>query len=201
MGMSKDIRGHMRKVQNRVVNSIARAVVQVINDGKKMQELQLGVLEGEEIDDAERFQSYGFGSVPEAGAEAVVLFPGGDRAHPLVVVVDDRRYRPTGKASGETYQYCKHGQLLIMKANGDIEVSAKSGQKVKIADAAGGAGALPLATKADVVALTAAFNALVTAHNAHTHSGVTAGAADSGPTSATGAPAPVPVGTIVLDAK
>jgi hypothetical protein len=47
-------------------------------------------------DKAERFQDYGFTSNPKRGAEAIVLFPGGQRAHAIIIAVDDRRYRKTG---------------------------------------------------------------------------------------------------------
>lgn len=95
----------IRPLQTRVANSIARAVVQLVDDGKTLQSLQVGVLDGEDLDDAERFQPFGFSSVPYPGAEAVVVFPNGDRAHALVVAVDDRAYRPTGLPAGTVCVY------------------------------------------------------------------------------------------------
>jgi hypothetical protein len=56
--------------RDRVANTIVRGVVQLADDGKKLQLLQLGALAGETIDNAEHFQPYGFSSVPLAGAEA-----------------------------------------------------------------------------------------------------------------------------------
>ena len=95
----------IRPIKVRLANSIARAVVQVVDDSTKMQLLQLGVLADENVEDAEHFGSYGFNSVPKVGAEAVVLFPNGDRAHGLVVAVGDRRFRPTDWAPGEVGMY------------------------------------------------------------------------------------------------
>jgi phage gp45-like len=129
----------LRPLQTRIANSIARAVVQLVDDGKKLQLLQLGVLQGEDIDDAERFQSYGFSSVPLAGAEAVVIFPGGDRAHPLVVAVDDRRYRPTGGQPGEVTVYHHTGAKIRLEADGDIEVQPAPGRQVFIRSEGGSA--------------------------------------------------------------
>ncbi len=130
----------IRPLQVRVANSIARAVVQLADDSTKLQLLQLGVLAGEDVDDAERFQEYGFTSVPLPGAEAVVNFPNGDRSQPLVVGVDDRRYRPTGWEGGESGLYNHVGTVVRLKADGTVEVTS-------------GGAAVPLATKADLEAL------------------------------------------------
>jgi len=116
MGISKDllrqIERTLRPIRRSISNSIARAVVNLVNDDSGIQTVQVGVMAGENVDDAERFQQYGFSSVPLPEAEAVVLFPGGSRAHPLVVVVDDRRYRPTGGSDGDSFMYNYQGTLI-----------------------------------------------------------------------------------------
>lgn len=115
----------LEPLRNRVAGMVARAVVTLVDDKKRMQELQLQLL-GETIAGAERVQNYGLTSKPfpptgEQAAEAVVLFVGGGRDHPLVVAVDDRRHRPTDLADGEVALYDDRGvrvhiqraQLLI----------------------------------------------------------------------------------------
>ena len=127
------IRHLIRPVANRIANSIARAVVQTIDNSKQRQLLQLGVLEGEDIDEAESFQPYGFFSVPLAGAEAVVVFPNGDRGHPLVVAVDDRRYRPTDSEPGEAGLYNSvAGTVVRLTVDGDIVITPAPGREVFI---------------------------------------------------------------------
>lgn len=112
----------LRPLKTRIANSIARAVVQNVSNGTKMQLLQLGVLDGEDIDDCENFQGYGFCSVPLPGAEAVVIFPNGDRGHPLVVGIEDRRHRPTEWEPGETGTYNNAGAVMHHKADGTTEI-------------------------------------------------------------------------------
>ncbi len=110
MPISRDVldqlRYLLRPLATRVANTVARGVVRLVNDSRKLQLVQLEVLEvldgdPETVDGAEHFQPYGFFSVPLAGAEAIVVFPNGDRGHPLVTVVSDRRHRATGGQPGE----------------------------------------------------------------------------------------------------
>jgi phage baseplate assembly protein V len=129
----------------RVANLIARGTVTGVSDGSTLQTLQLGVLADETVDDGERFQSYGFSSVPLSGAEAVIVFPGGNRDHPLVIAVDDRRHRPTGLEAGEVAVYNSAGARILLTKDGDVVVSAASGRKVMVDDGAGGTE--PLITK------------------------------------------------------
>jgi phage baseplate assembly protein V len=120
----------LRPLSTRISNLAARAVIQLVNDGSKLQQLQLGVLAGEDVDDAEHHQPYGFSSVPLVGAEAVVIFPSGDRGHPLVVSVSDRRYRPTGGEPGEVTVYNHTGARITLTKDGDIEVQPADGRQV-----------------------------------------------------------------------
>ena len=107
----------------RISNLIAKGVVTRSNDGKKLQSLQLGVLAGESVNDCERFQEYGFTSRPPEGAEAVVLFPDGDRSRGLVVATDDRRTRPKDFEAGEAAMYGPTGTLVKMMADGTVRVT------------------------------------------------------------------------------
>jgi phage baseplate assembly protein V len=106
----------------RIANLVARAVVQLVNDGAKLQVLQLGVLDGETREAAERVQQYGFTSHPLPGAEAVVLSVGGRRDHLLVVAVDDRRHRKAGLGEGEVALYNHAGVSVLLRADGTVEV-------------------------------------------------------------------------------
>lgn len=129
----------LRPVVQRAANTVARAVVQLVDDGRKLQLLQLGALDSETIDAAEHHQAFGFASVPMPGAEAVVVFPGGDRDHPLVVAVSDRRYRPRGGEPGTVTVYNHTGARVILTELGDIEIIPAPGREILIRDEGGSA--------------------------------------------------------------
>lgn len=111
--MIESLRTLLRPLATRIANMVARAVVQLADDAPRLQLLQLGAGPGETRDGCERFQEYGFTSVPLAGAEAVVIFPNGRRDHGLVVAVDDRRYRLTDLEPGDVALYRAGGLHLV----------------------------------------------------------------------------------------
>ncbi len=134
MGLDRDMLRQLelflRPLATRVANAVARAVVQLVDDSTKLQLLQVGALAGETLDAAEHHQPYGFSSVPLAGAEAVVVFPNGDRSHPLVVSVSDRRYRPTDGEPGQVTIYNHNGATVTLTADGDIIATPAPGRQV-----------------------------------------------------------------------
>lgn len=108
----------------RIANLVSRGLVSLVNDETKLQELQLALLDEETREAVERFQQYGFTSVPQKGAEAVVLFVGGRRDHGLVLAVDDRRYRLKGLEGGEVALYTDEGDSIVLRRGGTVEVTA-----------------------------------------------------------------------------
>lgn len=121
-------------LRNRVANMVARAVISAVDDAKKVQLVQLGLLTDETRDDIERFQEYGFTSNPPTGSEAVVVFVGGSREHGLAIGTEDRRYRIRNLTSGEVAVYDKTGSKIVLKANGNIELTPSSGTTALVGD-------------------------------------------------------------------
>jgi phage baseplate assembly protein V len=119
----------MSVLNDKIQNMIARGVLQSVDDGSGVQVLGLSLLAGERRDSVERFQNYGFSSVPTGDAEAIVIFPGGDRSAGVVVALDERGSRLTGLAPGEVAFYSNAGNSVILKADGEIEVT---GQRLTI---------------------------------------------------------------------
>jgi phage baseplate assembly protein V len=103
---------------------VGRAVIKAVADDPRMQTAQLELLDGEVRDGVEVFQHYGFSSVPLAESEAIVVSVGGNRDHGIVVAHGDRRSRPTGLEAGDVAVYHNEGHLIVLKANGLIEMTA-----------------------------------------------------------------------------
>lgn len=114
----------MAPFKRRIMLMVGRAVLRLVNDGTKLQTLQISLLDGEVRDGVERVQEYGFTSHPLPGAECAAVFLGGNRDHGLVIAIDDRRYRLTALAAGEVALYDDLGKSLVLKRNGDIEITA-----------------------------------------------------------------------------
>ena len=87
--------------------------------------------------EVERFQEYGFTSVPHAGAEVVAIHPGGNRDHAIVITAGDRRYRLTGLAGGEMAIHDDQGQKVHIKRDGILaetskKITAKAGETATV---------------------------------------------------------------------
>lgn len=103
------------RVLLKVRQMVSRGVVLLVNDALKMQEMQLKIMADDTMDGVERFQNYGYTSVPHAGSEAIALTVNGDKSHTVVIVVDDRRYRLKGLKAGEVAMYDDQGQKIVLK--------------------------------------------------------------------------------------
>jgi len=115
-----------RDLKNRVMLTVARGVVSLVNDSLKMQTVQAQLLKREVRDGIERFQNYGYTSKPHPGAEGVFVFVGGNRDHGLCIAVDDRRYRLTGLADGEVAIYTDEGDKIHLKRGNVIEITTET---------------------------------------------------------------------------
>ncbi|MDL2306620.1 phage baseplate assembly protein V [Desulfovibrio sp. OttesenSCG-928-C06] len=113
----------LRRIAAGIRNIVARSVVTMVDDERKMQEVQVLPLQGEVLDQAERWQDYGLSSHPPLGAEALLVFVGADRSHPAAVKVDDRRARPRGLKPGEVKVYQANGDYIHLKNGNEVEVS------------------------------------------------------------------------------
>lgn len=106
-----------RKVESMVV----RGVVAIANDALKAQGVQVTLGVGD-IRDSERFQDYGFTSAPLPGAECIAVAVGGDASHPIILRIEDRRFRLTGLLSGEVAMYDNQGQKILLGQGNTVRV-------------------------------------------------------------------------------
>jgi phage baseplate assembly protein V len=110
-------------IAGRIFLAIARGTLTKVNDATKMQTADVRLLHDEAIAGAERFQDYGFTSVPKPAdasgtAEVVAIFVSGNRSHPIIVRIDDRRYRIKNLQPGESSQYDDQGQQVYVSRSG-----------------------------------------------------------------------------------
>ncbi|HEA3248430.1 phage baseplate assembly protein V [Pasteurella multocida] len=103
---------------------VNRGVMSFVSDEHKRQNLQIRLQSDEVIDDAERFQNYGFSSVPTAG-EVIALEVGGKRSHIAVLVVDDKGVRPKGLKSGDVVVYHQEGHSFLLTEQGEVVLTCK----------------------------------------------------------------------------
>jgi len=121
--MIKMIQKAIAPLKRRVVLMVARSVLNVIDDSKKTQSVEIDLLEDDIRQDVESFAHYGFTSVPASGAEGVAVCVGGNRDHPIVVATEDKRYRPKDLSEGEVALYTKdHGKRVYAKDDGEVHL-------------------------------------------------------------------------------
>lgn len=117
----------------------------------------------EVFQDVEVFGVVGVTARPPAGsrsAEAVVVNVGAEAGHPIIVATRDAGALPTAAkdlAADEVMLHTSQAWMKVTK-DGDVIVRAKAGRAVLVADNDTGAGAVALATKADLDALKSAIN-------------------------------------------
>jgi phage baseplate assembly protein V len=126
MEMMGQLNKAMQPMRDRIKMMVARGVIKAISDSGGIQTLQAGLLADELKDGLERFQQYGFTSHPHAGAEAAIMFMGGNRDHGVVIAVDDKRYRLKGLQGGEVALYTDEGDKVVLKRGNNIEITTKT---------------------------------------------------------------------------
>ena len=111
-------------IRRRIVGSISRAVVSDINDSLARQNLQVRIHYDESMDNIERFQNYGFNSVPPKGAEAIPVAIAGNLADLVVLAIEDKDLRPKDGDDLDVNVYHAEGHNLTLTKNGKIVISA-----------------------------------------------------------------------------
>jgi phage baseplate assembly protein V len=102
------------ELSRRVAMTTTRGRMSLVDDKKKLQQVQVQLLADETKDAVERFQQYGFTSVPLEGAEVLCSFLGGGRDHGVVLSIDDRRYRLTEMKAGDVALYTDESTRIVL---------------------------------------------------------------------------------------
>lgn len=120
------LRQTLVEAAQRVFNGIARGTLVKADDAHKWQEVRVRTEFGDDWSGVEVAHPYGFTAVakpPADGktsdaAECVVVFPDGDRSHPIVIAIGDRRYRLQNLQEGEVALHDDQGQKVHHQRDG-----------------------------------------------------------------------------------
>lgn len=100
---------------------MGRVIIRMVSDAGGLQAMQVSATKDELRDSVQRFQNYGMTSSPLPGAQGIIVFLSGNRDHPVILAVDDPRYR----------KKCEPGEVVIYTDEGD-EIRLKRGRKIEI---------------------------------------------------------------------
>lgn len=103
-----------------------RGVITLVKAAGTVQLVQMDALAGEQLQDNELFQHYGFTSNPLPGTMAIVLPVGGRTAHGIIVATEHGSYRLKNLQSGEVAIYTDEGDSVILKRGRVIEVTTQT---------------------------------------------------------------------------
>lgn len=117
----------LNRIGRRVFNMFGRGLVRRIEDDGLFQIMQLEMQVDELKDQIRRIQTYGLTAVPPLNAEALAVFPNGDRSTGVVIAVDDGSSRPKLLKAKEVCLYAAFGQVLHFREDGGITMHAAKG--------------------------------------------------------------------------
>lgn len=113
-------------VIRRIQLLMGRGVLTGVNDSLKAQNMQITAMDDETFDEVERLQQYGQISVPLPGAEVVFGCLGAQRDQAVILVAEDRRYRPTGLPAGDSGLYHFEGHRIRLTKDGRCIITCKT---------------------------------------------------------------------------
>ena len=116
------IASDLRSLRRRVDMMLSRGFLRGTVDSGGVQRMQVGALEGETLDNVERFQTFGLSTVPPPGGDVLLGCVAGNRDHPIVIAVNDRSSRPKGLRDGESVLYNSFQCFVSLSAEGDVIV-------------------------------------------------------------------------------
>ncbi|KUM02273.1 phage baseplate assembly protein V [Chromobacterium subtsugae] len=100
-----------------------RAALTHVDSAGAVQTAQAEGLAGEQLQDAELFQHYGYTSNPPPGSMAMVLPLGGRTSHSVVLATEHGSYRLQSLQPGEVALYSDEGSKIVLKRGKIIEAT------------------------------------------------------------------------------
>ncbi len=118
----------LKPLKAKLTQMIARGKINLIDDSQSFQQAQVSFSENDVQNRVERFQNYGFTSVPPKDAECVALFLGGQKGFPLIIAADSRETRLKDLKEGESAVYNSQGSKIHLKSDGEILIDNGASQ-------------------------------------------------------------------------
>jgi phage baseplate assembly protein V len=110
----------IQRLYQRLLHVIGRGRVTQGNDVGNVQLLQLRLGQDEVRDNTPRLAEFGFTSMPPAGADAVLVFIGGDRSNGVVIATGHQASRLKNLKAGEVAIYDDQGQSVFLTRAGIV---------------------------------------------------------------------------------
>lgn len=120
--MIAEIDARIKRYAN-TIRQAFRGVLTLVKAAGNVQLVQVDGLAGEQLQDNELFQHYGYTSNPPPGTMAIVLPIGGKTAHGIIIATEHGNYRLKNLASGEVAIYSDEGDSVILKRGRLIEAT------------------------------------------------------------------------------
>lgn len=121
----------VRSVRGQMRGMIRRATLGSLSSGNG-QSIQANSTADDSDDDVELFEQYGFTSAPAQGAEGVILRVGGERTNSVAICFSSRDSRFSDLSTGEVAVYNSAGSSIVLRANGNIEVTPSNNGVVQL---------------------------------------------------------------------
>lgn len=113
----------LSELMRRIRMMLAHAVVRGMEEDAGLRRLNVSILRDEVKAGVPHYEPYGVSSRPHTGAEALLVFIGGNRDNAAALCVSDRRHRPKDLEPGEVVVFDDQGQEVRIKRT-HIEVNA-----------------------------------------------------------------------------
>ncbi len=104
-------------IATRLLGSVRRALVRLVDDDGTVQKVQVEARSGESIPDVDHLQPYGLTGNPPLGARTLLLMVGGAWDH-VVALATGHTDRPTGLGAGDVTVYSGHDARLDLRDDG-----------------------------------------------------------------------------------
>lgn len=157
----------LERMQSRMDNILSRGTLHSTTNAKT-QKAKVSLMADEVNDGVEFPQDYGFISRPPGGSEVIVAHFGGERDHATILKAFHKSFAPNTLAEGESALYHSSGSIVLMKADGSIDVTSAIAMSITVPTLTVHGN---LVVTGDVTDKKSSMDEMRTDYNTHTHGG------------------------------